>query len=105
VRPRIYRRAAAVGAEIPESCLIRGMAVVNRLPLRLEERVLLHGDLYRENVLFGHNGRPVFIDPLPMTGDSVFDWAFWIVYYDLARDPSDRLLTAGASVASVRSSC
>jgi streptomycin 6-kinase len=94
VRPRIHRRAAAIGAEIPESCLTRGIAAVNRLPMRLEERVLLHADLYRENVLFGRDGRPVFIDPLPMTGDPVFDWAFWIVYYDLARDPSDRLLTA-----------
>lgn len=94
VRPRIRRRAAANGAKIPESCLIRGMAAANRLPMRLDERVLLHTDLYRENVLFDHNGRPVFIDPLPMTGDPVFDWAFWTVYYDLARDPSHRLLTA-----------
>jgi streptomycin 6-kinase len=70
------------------------MAAVNRLPTRPDERVLLHADLYRENVLFDHNGRPVFIDPLPMTGDPVFDWAFWTVYYDLARDPSHRLLTA-----------
>jgi streptomycin 6-kinase len=94
VRPRIYRRAAATGAKVPGSCLIRGMAAVNRLPMRPDERVLLHADLYRENVLFDHDGRPVFIDPLPMTGDPVFDWAFWIVYYDLARDPSPRLLTA-----------
>jgi streptomycin 6-kinase len=94
VRPRIHRRASLIGAKIPESCLIRGMEAVNRLPLRPDERVLLHADLYRENVLFDHNGRPVFIDPLPMTGDPVFDWAFWTVYYDLARDPSHRLLTA-----------
>jgi streptomycin 6-kinase len=94
VRPRIHRRAAVIGAKIPEACLIQGMAAVNRLPMRPDERVLLHADLYRENVLFDHNGRPAFIDPLPMTGNSVFDWAFWTVYYDLARDPSHRLLTA-----------
>jgi streptomycin 6-kinase len=94
VRPRIHRRASVIGAEIPKSCLIRGMAAVNRLPMRPDERALLHGDLYRENVLFDHDGRPVFIDPLPMTGDLVFDWAFWAVYYDLVRDPSPRLLTA-----------
>ncbi|HEX9033625.1 MAG TPA: phosphotransferase [Streptosporangiaceae bacterium] len=94
VRPRIHRRTSAIGAKIPESCLIRGMAVVNRLPMRLDERGLLHADLYQENVLFDQDGRSVFIDPLPMTGDPVFDWAFWTVYYDLARDPSHRLLTA-----------
>jgi streptomycin 6-kinase len=101
VRPRIHRRASVTDAKIPKACLIRGMAAVNRLPMRLDERVLLHADLYRENVLFGHNGRPVFIDPLPMTGDPVFDWAFWTVYYDLARDPSHRLVTA-ARVGDIR---
>ncbi len=63
VRPRIHRRASVIGAKIPESCLIRGMAAVNRLPMRLDEGALLHADLYRENVLFDHDGRSVFIDP------------------------------------------
>lgn len=94
VRPRIHRRASASGAKIPEACLIRGIAAVNRLPMKPDERRLLHADLYRENILFDNDGRPVFIDPLPMTGDPVFDWAFWTVYYDLARDPRHRLLTA-----------
>ena len=94
VRPRIHHRASVIGAKIPECYLMRGIAAVNRLLMRPNERALLHADLYRENVLFGHDGRPVFIDPLPMTGDPVFDWAFWTVYYDLARDPSPRLLTA-----------
>lgn len=94
VLPRIHRRASVLGSEIPQSCLIRGMEAMNRLPSQLDERVLLHADLYRENVVFGEDGRPVFIDPLPMTGDRMFDWAFWTVYYDLTRDPSHRLLTA-----------
>jgi len=94
VLPRIHHRAAAIGASIPESCLLRGMAAVSRLPTRPGEPVLLHADLYRENVLFGLDGSPVFIDPLPLAGDRVFDWAFWTVYYDLGRDPSERLLTA-----------
>jgi streptomycin 6-kinase len=101
VRPRIHCRASAIGAKIPRSCLIRGMASVSRLWMRPDERVLLHGDLYRENVLFDHNGHAVFIDPLPMAGDPVFDWAFWIVYYDLARDPWQRLATA-ARVCGIR---
>jgi len=94
VRPRIHRRASVIVPKIPEACLIRGIAAVNRLPMRRDERTLLHADLYRGNVLFGQEGQPVFIDPLPMTGDPVFDWAFWTVYYDLARDPSPRLLAA-----------
>jgi len=55
-------------------------------PLRL-----LHADLYRENIPFDRSGNPVFIDPLPMMGDPAFDWAFFTVYYDLARDPVRRL--------------
>jgi streptomycin 6-kinase len=94
VLPRIYRRAVALGDRAPESCLLRGMAAVNQLPARSDEPVLLHADLYRENVLFGLDGSPVFIDPLPMVGDRAFDWSFWTVYYDLGRDPSERLLTA-----------
>jgi streptomycin 6-kinase len=52
---------------------------------------LLHGDLYRENVVFTVAGTPVFIDPLPMVGDPVFDWAFFVVYHDLTTDPIARL--------------
>ncbi|SDH42501.1 streptomycin 6-kinase [Sinosporangium album] len=56
--------------------------------------MLLHADLYRENILFDNARGVVFIDPLPMVGDPVFDWAFWTVYYDLERDPVDRLKLA-----------
>jgi len=94
VLPRIHRRAVAIGARVPESCLLRSMAAVDRLPARRDEAVLLHADLYRENVLFGPDGSPVFIDPLPMVGDLVFDWPFWTVDYGPGRDPSERLLTA-----------
>ncbi len=94
VLPRIHRRAVAVGGRVPASCLLRGMAAVDQLPARSDEPVLLHADLYRENVLFGPDGSPVFIDPLPMVGDRAFDWSFWTVYYDLGRDPSERVLTA-----------
>lgn len=92
--PRIHRRAEAFGGRVPRSALALGMSSLGKLSPLPARRVLLHGDLYRENVLFDANGRPVFIDPLPMTGDPAFDWAFWTVYYDLGRGTSERLVAA-----------
>ncbi|RYJ30546.1 hypothetical protein CU044_1281 [Streptomyces sp. L-9-10] len=45
-------------------------------------------------MLFDCQGHPRLIDPLPMVGDPAFDWAFWIVYYDLGRGTDARLATA-----------
>src|SRR6185312_12010153 len=55
---------------------------------------VLHADLYRENVLFAEDGRPILLDPLPMEGDAVFDWAFWCVYYTLGQHTDERLSQA-----------
>lgn len=57
-------------------------------------RTVLHADLYRENVAFNRHGRPVLLDPLPMQGDALFDWAFWTVYYRLDLDTDARLSEA-----------
>jgi streptomycin 6-kinase len=92
VRPRIGRRLHAVGGDIPPES-IEGLRVPDPY---VRSDTLLHADLYRENVLFDVNRRPVFVDPLPMVGDPVFDWAFWVVYYDLLRDPVPRLRLASA---------
>jgi streptomycin 6-kinase len=92
VRPRIGRRMHDVGSGIPPES-IKGLRVPDPY---VRPDTLLHADLYRENVLFDVNGRPVFVDPLPMIGDPVFDWAFWVVYYDLLRDPVPRLRLASA---------
>jgi streptomycin 6-kinase len=92
VRPRIGRRLHDVGGDIPRETI----EVLRVLDPYVRSDTLLHADLYWENVLFDVNGRPVFVDPLPMVGDPVFDWAFWIVYYDLLRDPVPRLLLASA---------
>lgn len=70
---------------------------------------ILHADLYRKNVPFSQLGHPRLIDPLPMLGDAAFDWAFWIVYYDLASGTELRLATAarvsGIPVAAVQPWC
>jgi streptomycin 6-kinase len=77
VMPRVDWRTQRLGADIPERCL----DALARVYPDEHQIVLLHGDLYRENVAFDETGRPVFVDPLPMVGDPLFDWAFWVVYY------------------------
>ncbi|WP_405060317.1 aminoglycoside phosphotransferase family protein [Kribbella sp. NBC_01505] len=57
-------------------------------------QTMLHGDLYRENVLFSEAQRPVFVDPLPMVGSAAFDWAFWTVYYEVGHRLEDRMALA-----------
>lgn len=73
------------------------------------KQTLLHGDLYRENVLFADVQQPVFLDPLPMLGPEAFDWAFWVVYYEVERGLEDRLALAqripGLSVQDIRRWC
>lgn len=61
---------------------------------------VLHADLYRENVPFDWMGLPRLLDPLPMVGDAVFDWAFWTVYYDLGHG-TDRRLASAARVSRI----
>lgn len=96
--PRVDRRLRTVGVDVRDPYRV----ALARLEPQQEHggrpSVLLHADLYRENIMFARGARPVFIDPLPMVGDPVFDWAFWTVYYDLASDPMARLrLAARAS--------
>lgn len=91
VEPRILRRLRRFGAAVPQRCVDLGL---NAVPMPTRKRpVLLHADLYWENVPFEQGG-PVFLDPLPMLGDPAYDWAFFTVYYDLARDPVARLHVA-----------
>jgi streptomycin 6-kinase len=78
-------------------------------PDGIGEQTLLHGDLYRENVLFSDAQQPVFLDPLPMLGSAAFDWAFWVVYYEVERGFEDRLALAqtvsGLPVQDIRRWC
>ena len=92
VAARICRRMPCHGDDIP-LCVTRGRRDAVPEPTG-RPAVLLHADLYRENVLFDDRGEPVFVDPLPMIGDPAFDWAFFAVYYDLADDPRPRLRAA-----------
>lgn len=83
LRPGPVTRAVAAAAEARQ-----------QLTSDPDRSTVLHGDLYRENVLFDEVGNPRLIDPLPMIGDAAFDWAFWTVYYDLGRNTVLRLNTA-----------
>lgn len=92
VEPRMLQRLRSYLNEVPRRCVDLGMSAV-RAPTH-SPPALLHADLYRENVPFDHDGKPVFLDPLPMVGDPAFDWAFFVVYFDLAEDPLPRLNAA-----------
>lgn len=81
VRPRTERRAKCLEQPIPRQTIDAALALCDELSSGPRGSSLLHGDLYAENVLFDESGAPVFIDPLAMTGDAAFDWAFWTVYY------------------------
>jgi streptomycin 6-kinase len=92
VRLRVHQRLHRFGAQLFGP---RDYQAVSLEPGPSSSRpVLLHTDLYQENVPFTADGRPVFLDPLPMLGDPAFDWAFFVVYFDLGRDPLTRLHAA-----------
>jgi streptomycin 6-kinase len=89
VRSRVRQRLYRFGSQLASPCDCRTVFLE---PVPTPGRpVLLHTDLYQENVPFTADGRPVFLDPLPMLGDQAFDWAFFVIYFDLARDPVARL--------------
>jgi streptomycin 6-kinase len=94
ILPRLERRLRL----LRPSAVTRAVAAAIEAGACLSEdpdlATVLHGDLYRENVLFDAAGNPRLIDPLPMYGDAVFDWAFWTVYYDLGSHTIHRLNTA-----------
>jgi streptomycin 6-kinase len=92
VESRIRRRVHQFADRVPRQQVALGFGALQSR-LATATTVLLHGDLYRENVPFAKDG-PVFLDPLPMLGDRAFDWAFFIVYHDLAGDPVARLRLA-----------
>jgi streptomycin 6-kinase len=93
VMPRVReRRAATTYAHLAARITphVSGLAEDPR------RRTILHADLYRENVAFTRQGRPVLLDPLPMRGDALFDWAFWILYYRLGYGTQERLRQAAS---------
>jgi len=100
-RPPIYRLAKIlIGTILGRDARLRGsewtthLLATSHLDSGSRSSVLLHADLYQENIVFDRQSHPIFLGPLPMLGDPAFDWAFWIVYYDLGRDPVSRLAVA-----------
>ncbi|MFJ6216725.1 phosphotransferase [Streptomyces sp. NPDC092296] len=95
VLPRIRRRTERrTGTRFADHAA-DVLPLLGRLPEGPAPRTVLHADLYRENIAFDVTGKPVLLDPLPMRGDTLFDWAFWCVYYRLGRGAAARLRLAG----------
>lgn len=88
------RRLAVQSPRSPVDWAVLGQGLVTGLRQDSARTSVLHADVYRENVLFDHERRPVLADPLPMVGDEIFDWAFWTVYYDLGTGTRERFETA-----------
>lgn len=109
VRPRVVRRLDALNPEAPRPLLQAGLRELESLKQTRHHRTVLHGDLYQENTACDEQGRPHLLDPLPMYGDAVFDWAFWIVYYRLGQGTDERLAlaaqTSGIGEGRLRSWC
>lgn len=91
VLPRVHHRSrASAHRELAEHSL----SLLVDLHEDPHRHTVLHGDLYSENVPFDQHGRPILLDPVPMRGDAVFDWAFWIVYYRVGRQVNQRIREA-----------
>ncbi len=80
IRPRLERSdqlADSIGPDMVGAVLDLG----ERLTRRAARSVILHADLYADNVVFDASGHPIFIDPRGLRGPAEFDWAFWCLYY------------------------
>lgn len=96
ILPRLERRLQMLRPSPVTRAVIAAAEAAAHLSEDPVRRTVLHGDLYRENVLFDEAGSPRLIDPLPMLGDAAFDWAFWSVYYDLGNRTIQRLNAASS---------
>ncbi|MQA25780.1 MAG: hypothetical protein GEU94_09935 [Micromonosporaceae bacterium] len=99
VRPRIQDRLRRLAHGLDDELVEAVHAVdMERMSSR-GSLVMLHADLYAENIPFDSHGQPVFIDPHPMRGPAAYDWAFWCVYYTV--DGFERRLDLCGGVAAV----
>jgi streptomycin 6-kinase len=94
VAPRVRQRARCLDLGTWETLVEEVCEELPGLREEVTRTTALHADLYRENVIFDCVGHPRLIDPHPLIGDAVFDWAFWTVYYDLEQEVAERLATA-----------
>lgn len=92
--PRIRRRLRTAHLAQWMPVARTGLRALDDILRVAGRETVLHGDLYRENVLFADSRSPVFVDPLPMLGPAAFDWAFWVVYYEAGSGIEERLKLA-----------
>lgn len=94
VLPRVARRATVLGLGRRARLVREAIPELHALRESPARTTVLHADLYRENVIFDGTGNARLIDPHPMVGDAVFDWAFWTVHYDLGQATFQRMAIA-----------
>ncbi|AKA08811.1 hypothetical protein SAZ_23765 [Streptomyces noursei ZPM] len=94
VLPRVARRVATLDLGRREWLVREAIPELHMLRESPSRTTVLHTDLYRENVIFDGRRNARLIDPHPMVGDAVYDWAFWSVYYDLGQATFQRMAVA-----------
>ena len=94
VMPRVRQRMQALDLGAQEALVQEAFQEFENLREVPDRSTVLHADLYPENVIFDGGGQPCLIDPHPLRGDAVFDWAFWTVYHGLEQGMADRLAAA-----------
>lgn len=100
VRPRINERLHRLAHHLDPATARLVLAIDAEQLISTMQPVMLHADLYAENVPFDADGQPVFIDPHPMVGPAAYDWAFWCVYY--TAEGFDHRLRLSHDIAAVR---
>lgn len=94
IRPCVERRSHLARAHGFSEQLRSGISALEKVAECAERTTLLHADLYQENTVCDDSAQVFLIDPLPMVGDAVFDWAFWSVYYAFGQDTEHRVRLA-----------
>ena len=89
--PGLTRSLERVDLGVLRRPVAHALEAADALLIAPDGPTILHGNLYRDHVLFRPNGEPCFIDPTALIGDPAYDWASWLVLYDRENGHQERL--------------